>query len=497
MESLAPFLGRILSLGLVLVILQVSGKLLYNVFLHPLRRYPGPKLWAATEIPRVLEQAKGTEVYSIRHLHEKYGPVVRIAPDEISYANSVPSQEILAHRPNRREFPKPELSRITPPNGVNGIIFADRESHSRLRRAFAASFSERAMRLQQPAIRKHIDLLIQGLHQRCSEAPQDVTMWFNWTTFDIIGALVFGQSFGCLENQRMHPWIAHIFGNVKAISLMRAIKQLGLGLLLPYITPTKAIENRLTNFKFAEDRMRARLEMGSNQGDFLDPILEKGAKEDGGLSFEELVSTGNQMVLAGSETMATLLSGVVFYLLKYPKHMKRTVNEVRSAFSSADEIDLFSTVKLKYMLAVLDETMRLYPPVPAQVGREVPAGGESIGGQYLPGGTKLYLAQYVMNGLEQNWTERLEFYPERFLDERPAKFEKDNYEVLQPFSVGTRNCIGRNLAYAEMRLMLARVLYDFDLKPDPRSEDWSSGQRAYVLWDKPPLWVTLTPRMKE
>lgn len=205
------------------------------------------------------------------------------------------------------------------------------------------------------------------------------------------------------------------------------------------------------------------------------------------------------MNISGSETTATLLSGAVSQLLNNPSALKETVDEIRGAFHSIDEIDLFSTAKLPYMLAVLNETMRIYNPVPAQPTRESPPGGDTIDGKFVPEYTVVYVSQYVMTHLEKNFTKPNEFHPERFLLQQSdgpneSEFAKDNFAVFQPFSVGPRNCIGKNLAYAEMRLILARLLFDFDLELDERCRNWTEGQKAFMLWEKPALWVKLTER---
>ncbi|KAF1990518.1 cytochrome P450 [Aulographum hederae CBS 113979] len=476
--------------------------ILYNLFLHPLRHFPGPKSWAASVIPFARNQLRGTDNHSILELHKRYGPVVRIGPNDLSYADPVVYRETLTHRPaGHAEFPKCKTFAITPTNGVLSILFANRDNHTRYRRAFAASFSEKGMQQQQSAIRGFVDKFIDGLNEKGGDAALDMTAWFNWTSFDVIGHLTFGESFGCLEHQRMHPWIEAIFGNVKAIAVIAAMRQLGLGPLISYLVPQKTLEGRIRHAEFSEQKMRARIAMGSNQGDFLDPVLKKyrGKSEEGSLTFDELVSNGSLLVLAGSETTATLLSGTVYQLCCNPLALQRTIAEIRSSFASPDEIDLFSTAKLSYTLAVLNETMRIYPPVPVPVPRESPAGGASINGIAIPGGSTIYISQYVMSRLDNFWAKPEEFHPERFLKEGheyhvAGTFDNDDHSVFQPFSIGPRNCIGRNLAYAEMRLILTRLLFDFDLELDERSKDWTKGQKAYKLWVKPPLWVKVTPK---
>jgi averantin hydroxylase len=73
------------------------------------------------------------------------------------------------------------------------------------------------------------------------------------------------------------------------------------------------------------------------------------------------------------------------------------------------------------------------------------------------------------------------------------EFANDKHAAFVPFSLGARSCIGRNLAYAEMRLILTRVCWNFDMKLDgERCGNWIRDQKIYFLWEKPPLWIKLT-----
>lgn len=71
-------------------------------------------------------------------------------------------------------------------------------------------------------------------------------------------------------------------------------------------------------------------------------------------------------------------------LLTHQEILQKTIDEVRSSFSSEAEIDLLSVQKLGYMMAVLQETLRMYPPVPATIPRKAQPGGDMICGQYVP-----------------------------------------------------------------------------------------------------------------
>jgi hypothetical protein len=102
------------------------------------------------------------------------------------------------------------------------------------------------------------------------------------------------------------------------------------------------------------------------------------------MSLEKLISISEILIVAGSETVATLLSGVTYYVLTCPDAFQKLTEEVRSAFKSEDEINIVSVNRLTYMLACLDEALRMYHPVANGLPRVVPKGGANIIGRYVP-----------------------------------------------------------------------------------------------------------------
>ena len=96
---------------------------------------------------------------------------------------------------------------------------------------------------------------------------------------------------------------------------------------------------------------------------------------------------------------------------------------------------------------------------------------------------------------ECNFHDARNFHPERWspdaISDANSPYIQDRREACNPFSVGPRNCIGRNLAYHEMRLIMARVLFNFDLALQPECVGWAESQRTFALWEKPPLLVKI------
>jgi averantin hydroxylase len=179
-------------------------------------------------------------VLKLLELHEKYGKIVRITPNDLSWVDDGVWRDAWAHRQGHQEFPKDTYFRSPQLDGSYGILSANREEHQRYRRLLSHAFSDKGMREQQPIIQSYIDMLVDGLRFNAKEGSQDMVKWFNWTTFDVIGRLAFGEDFGCLEKQEWHRWVKVVFGNIVAITVMNITKRLGIVKMLPYIAPKKS-----------------------------------------------------------------------------------------------------------------------------------------------------------------------------------------------------------------------------------------------------------------
>lgn len=195
----------------------------------------------------------------------------------------------------------------------------------------------------------------------------------------------------------------------------------------------------------------------------------------------------------GTETTATALSGATYHLLCNPTILQKLTTEIRTTFSTFDDLTLESLPRLSYLHGCLQESLRMYPPVPSILPRMVPKGGAVICDYWLPEGTLIGVPQYATYRAPSHFKNPNEFHPERWLGD--PEYKDDHLDAMEPFSTGPRNCIGKNLAWLEMRLLFATVLLTFDLELCPESKEWSD-QKVYTLWEKKPLMCRLTPVKK-
>ncbi|KAI1325877.1 cytochrome P450 [Xylariaceae sp. FL0255] len=482
-----------LALGILLVAYFVVVIPVYNVYFHPLRKYPGPKLWAASIVPWLRTFISGEMPTKSLEMHNKYGPIVRTGPNELSFNTAEYWDAVMGHRKAGQSENMKAAYYVS--HDPNALIFAPRDDHSRQRRMLSRGFSTASMLEKQPIIRGYVDKLIKQLHERIQkgETKFNMGMWYNCTTFDIMGDLTFNESFGCLEAGALHPWVALIFATIKAAALQITLQRMPLFKpLLPFLVSPRIIKQSIDHQKVTAEKLASRLAQGERPDFFQAMISHKGGLT---MTDVELQSNCELIIIAGSETVATALSGASYLLTANPRTLQKLVDEVRSSFAHEDEIDMVSTGQLPYLHAVIEEALRVYPPAPNALAREAPEGGTFILGEHVPAGTILSCQHYSAYHSEVNFKHPDSFIPERFMGD--AEFASDRREVLQPFNYGPRNCIGMNLAYAEMRMIMARIIWNFDLTLAEESRNWFQVNvkgRGFIGWERPPIYIHLKPR---
>jgi cytochrome P450 len=206
-------------------------------------------------------------------------------------------------------------------------------------------------------------------------------------------------------------------------------------------TPERVRREHAASVEMSKQKVLRRKEKKLGYTDFLTHMIS--AEEKGQLELGDLFSNAPILIIAGSETTATLLSGATFYLLKHPRIYDALVKEIRSTFQQTSDITLTRLSEAKYLLAVLDETLRLYPPVPITLSRVTPPQGTTIAGQYVPGNYIVGVSQYAAYHSPLNFHRPEEFIPERFSRSGDDEWKNDRRDALKPFSFGLRNCVGR------------------------------------------------------
>lgn len=477
---------------LVLVLVQK----IYRHFNHPLYKFPGPVLAAWSNVLHSWTFLGGRQPYKILELHEKYGPVVRTSPNELSFSSASSWRDIYGFRQGHKPFIKSEF--------YDGGSFADQAHsivserdpmvHGTMRKYLSHAFSDKSLKDQEHLVSEMVDLFIDRIGTYgAEEGGIDAVMWFNLLTFDIIGSLAFGEPFGGLESAKFHPWIALVIKALRQGALADSFNRFPFFAKIFKLCMPGAINALIQDTRTHEAHtmrlIKGRVNKTTDRPDFLTKILETRDQDD--ISDVQIAAHASDFVTAGSETTATSLSCITYYLLRNPEVSRKLQDEIRGAFKSYDEINARSTTSLKYLNAVCLEGMRIYAPLPFPLPRIVPEGGDTVDGHHLPANTIVSTNPVAASLSTANFKSPLEFSPERWLDHN----EKDILDATQPFSLGARGCLGRNLAWMELNTVLAKLHWKFDLTLLNQDLDWQRDSRMHTLWKKPELRVSVRPRV--
>ncbi|MCJ1369943.1 hypothetical protein MMC20_001155 [Loxospora ochrophaea] len=181
----------------------------------------------------------------------------------------------------------------------------------------------------------------------------------------------------------------------------------------------------------------------------------------------EILTEAYVLVTAGGDTTSTAISSTLFYLSRNSVAYAKATAEVRSKFSFEEQISMGPSLNsCAYLRACIDEAMRMSSPVCAPLWRETGPGGATVCGNYVPQGLSCAVGTYAVHHNPAYYADPFRYFPERWLAGEhvtPETLECAKAS-FSPFSVGPRNCAGKSLAYLEMMLTLARLLWLADIR---------------------------------
>ncbi|KAI1267562.1 cytochrome P450 [Xylariaceae sp. FL1019] len=464
--SVATYAGCIgILYGLWTIVYRIRG--------HPLRRCPGPFLGALTDAYGGYLAFKRRDHLAIHQLHEIYGPVVRFAPDRLVF-NSLQAFQDIYQSPR---FTKSYLylySRDKDQPTTFSTIEA--EAHRKRRRLISQPISQRAMHLFEPTMLTQIDIFLRQIY-KSSGLVENLTNRAEWLGIDIIGIMSFGYYLN-LQTDKTYRFIPQSFADIKA--RINTFMQFP---ILSWVTPlityfTEPGKDQLLRMVFM--MMQARAERPRDaEMDFYSHA--KGSLDYGPDYFEygEFMAEAAFFVTAGGTPPATVICALVFYLMRYPECYRRLCKEIRGTFSSGHDIKGDGQLMgCQYLRACIDETMRMSPPSLTTLWREHDKSDPdesplTVDGLIIPPGVQVGVNMYSLHHNEEYFPDSFVFSPERWCNpgspqvSETGRSRKNVEQAFVPFLRGTRSCAGKAMAYHEISLTVAKLLWYFDIESAP------------------------------
>ncbi|KAI8964797.1 putative cytochrome P450 [Daldinia sp. FL1419] len=445
--------GQLLLLAIGVAILGYTITILSN----PLAKIPGPWYTLWTEIVLKHKVITGQRPQWVHSLHDKYGTVVRISPQEVSIQDPNAVQEIYRIK---NEFLKSKFYSDFLPGYQNIFSTVDVNFHRRHRRLLASEMSESGLVQHRPTVENKVRMAIEGMAEEMKRrGATDVHRWSLAMATDIIGELSFGSSFRMLETQEENQYIRDLkllgfagglrstFPTLTKITKYIKLPVFSMGIEVQHRMRSYATQSLGRHYKSVEEQGR------NAKPTLLSKLYKASVDNSDTLPFEELRDDAQAYIAAGSDTTTNTLTYLIYTLCKYPDIKEKLVAELKTLPDGFTDPDL---KKLPYLDNVVQETLRLYSAAPSGLPRVVPQGGATLAGHYIPGGYVVSSQAYSMHRNPAVYPDPLKFDPSRW--ENPTKAMKD---AFVPFGGGSRICIGLHLAKMELRLATARFFARF------------------------------------
>ncbi|RDX42087.1 cytochrome P450 [Lentinus brumalis] len=477
--------------------------------LHPLARYPGPIGCKMSKLHLATICVPGYQHKYIKALHDRYGDVVRIGPNELSICDASLVDPLLGSSgvPKGPHY----IGRMLSATALPMVRIQDTDAHLRRRKNWQRGMGPGAIKEYEQIIARRARQFVARLEEQ--KGTVVIGTWFNYFMYDVTLEIAFGGGSELLEagHDKGNVWallndgmfIATLFGHVPWLGV--------------YVGKIPAATGNLSILlNRCAECAATRVKKGSAEKDLFYYLNQEDLPPNTGQPppMEQLVDDGALAIVAGADTTSSAVTALVYCLLTHPGVYDRLQAEVDGFYPPGE--DATSTEhhrEMPYLTAVIKEVLRVYPPVPGGSQRQVPPNGPPVlvGNLYLPPGTIFWCHIYSTHHDPRNFTNPSSFWPERWLlasgdpslppsDLAARGFDRaalvHNEAGFLPFSHGPMNCVGKTLAMQEMRMVVCALLQRFRIRAQ---EGWDRGSfereyRDYFTSTRPEVPVLLEVR---
>ncbi|KAM7210401.1 Cytochrome P450 [Rhypophila decipiens] len=445
-------------------------KAIYNISpFHPLYRFPGNKVAAATYAYEAYYDwiQGGRYGKRIAAMHEKYGPIIRINPDELHCADPYFVDEIYTSSPSRiRDKWQHQVNTGgSGPVMVTAFSTVPHELHRSRRQPFSRFFSRQQMLKLESEVIDFASMTIDKLLRFSRKGPFDIKEAFNCFTADVISQYAFGHSMGFVSNQEgwepnLAIWTSSFFKSAYMMRhnwIARSMAQ-----FLPFIADylgddVKAVMHQMN--VVIPGYVKSAIDDPDNGRVFAD-LMKDREMDNGEMSMVRLAGEGFNFLLAGTETTAATLTVITYHLLASPKIYDRLMQDLQGM--TPESLRWVELEQKPYHWAVIQEAVRMMPGVSHRSARRcrdedlVYRSQDGKIEMVIPRGTPIGMTSMIQHWNTDLFPEPDKYMPERWLlEDGSPNYKLQKYMLA--FGKGHRVCIGENLAYCELYLMSALI----------------------------------------
>lgn len=482
-----------------LVALAVT-RLLFFRYKHGFSKYKGPLLASFTDMWKMFYAYSRKYQPPMIDVHEKYGDIVRLGPNSISFSKPEAIKDIYgAGKAWDKSGFYPVQAAVAKGHSAHTLFSSgDIPWHNALRKSINPAFTATVSVGYEPLIDKTIDVYLEQLNARFAgkQGPEgnfDLATWMLYFSFDVIGELTYGSRHGFMEHagdpQGLISYVqnflvyGYIVGQWPLLDKFLRHNPVRLWLdrvgiysgatfpLVPLVA--KHMNNRLDYYRTKDDNE-------SKREDLLDKFLKAKETHPKAMTEREVLSLSLTMILAGAETTSITLTALFYYILKNPTVYAKLQHELTTKLPAKDFSSLACDVdfnlaqkNLPYMHACIQENFRMHPASGFILERVVPAGGAQICGEQFPAGTVVGVSPWAVHRNKEAFGEDVEtFRPERWTEASEEKVRSMERSMLH-FGAGNHMCLGRNVSAREIYKLVPALFRTFKFELAHPERDWT------------------------
>ncbi|KAL1630444.1 hypothetical protein SLS56_004844 [Neofusicoccum ribis] len=446
---LAPYLTLPnIALAAVTLTLALILKSILAAAFSPLRSIPGPFLARFTRLWLLQHFVRGDFHKTNIQLHQRYGPIVRIAPHTYSLSSAAALRPVYGHGSRFTKAAFYDASRN--PDAPRADLFCARDpaAHAALRRLVARLYSASTV------VRMEA-----GVH----------------------GSLAYLTYVGVVPE--WHRW---------AYAVKKWTGNNGMAGLFGFAAGEVGKRLQETAMEAAGEEKGGK-EVEESGEDFLAKMVRMHREDPEKFGFSEMMLVCAMNIGAGSDSTSVALSAVMWFLMKHPEVLAKAT-AAEGLISATEFLSYQQAQKLPYLQAVISEGLRVHSPPGVPLSREVPNGGAEVAGTFFPEGSVLGMNAWVMHANKDVFGDDAEEYrPERWLVSKEEIGRMDR--SILTWGLGSRTCIGKNIALMEISILIPELVRRFDfrlVRPDAELET----QNVFFVKQKN-LWVNVIERKIE
>jgi cytochrome P450 len=451
----------------------------YRILLHPLAVIPGPFLCKFTDAYAGYFAARQILPYKTWQNHVKYGPMVRLGPNRVTFNTTDAIQDIYNSDNARKSFVYELTTKAT--GTINIFNAMDDHLHRRKRRLVGHAISDRAMQSFEPAIQDEIHNLL-GIILKVKGEPLNATVLTRHLTMDIVALLAFAYPLKT-QTKDENRWLSStlVTGNAFLNNFINfpILHYANMDWLIRILAKLGRVQYEALIHRMVQWRKKQKAPPRSDL--YSSVTAQQLAQGKERMEEEELWQEASFFISAGADTTSAALSALLFYLSRHKDVYNRLTQEIRSAFPDASDITGGPTLfGCKYLRACIDETLRMSPPVGGTLWRQPTNDHELvINGHKVPDGTQVGVTIFPIHHNEEYFPEPFAFRPERWLEADPDTYKRMT-SAFMAFSSGPRACAGKAMGYLEVTLVVAHILWHFDFQTAP-GKIGSIGARQNIV----------------